>query len=104
MPGFYMTDRRLAFLTAPYKEHRSSVVSGKTPYAFACRHMLCGSFRACFDVLIEQNSWSPSVGMRALLGDHWELTVQGGFEPRRSRIDAQLLAERFGFDSRRLHH
>lgn len=39
-----------------------------------------------FDVLVEQNSWSPTVGMHALPGEHQELTVEGGFEPRRSAM------------------
>lgn len=39
-----------------------------------------GAFR--FDVLIKQARWSPEVGLNTIMGENWELTVQGGYQPR----------------------
>jgi hypothetical protein len=32
-----------------------------------------------YDVLIQKIGWTPKVGMNTVMGEHWELTVEGGF-------------------------
>ena len=32
-----------------------------------------------YDVLIRKVGWTPKAGMNTVMGEHWELTVEGGF-------------------------
>jgi hypothetical protein len=32
-----------------------------------------------YDVLIQKIGWTPKAGMNTVMGEHWELTVEGGF-------------------------
>ena len=39
-----------------------------------------------YDVLTIRSSWSPSLGVHTVLGEHVELQVEQGFEPRLSSM------------------
>lgn len=39
-----------------------------------------------YDVLVTRTDWTPVVGMNTILGEHWEMTVEGGFGDRTSAM------------------
>jgi hypothetical protein len=41
-----------------------------------------------YDVVISRTDWTPVAGIHTLLGEHWELMVEGGFG---DRVSSQFL-------------
>jgi len=39
-----------------------------------------------YDVLVTRTDWTPVIGINTILGEHWDITVEGGFGDRTSAM------------------